>query len=94
MVKPSAPVTLTCFYLPHCPHCKLAARCLGDLQRENPAYAAVAVNWIDESAEKALADSYDYWNVPCFYLGREKLFEGHMEKADVKAVLDAALARA
>ena len=83
---------LTLFYLPNCPHCKLAARCLEELTRENPAYAQIPIRRIDESADKATAAAYDYWYVPCFFMGKEKLFEGHAEKDDVRRVLDAALA--
>lgn len=79
------------FYLPACPHCKLAIRCLEQLRAENPAYAAIPVKMVDESREKALAESYDYWLVPSFWFGGKKLHEGHAELGDVRAVLDAAL---
>ena len=78
------------FYLPSCPHCKLATRLIEELKAENPAYRNIPVKMIDESREKALADSYDYWYVPCFWMDGKKLYEGHAEKADVQAVLDAA----
>ena len=79
---------LTLFYLPSCPHCKLALQCLKELKQEDPAYEQVEIDLIDESRNKALADSYDYWYVPCFFDGRTKLHEGHAEKSDVKTVLD------
>ena len=84
---------LTLFYLPGCPHCKLAIRCLEQLQSENPDYAAISVRRIDESREKALADSYDYWYVPAFFFHGNKLHEGHAELSDVRAVLDGVLAQ-
>ena len=79
------------FYLPSCPHCQLAIRLIDELKLENPAYAAIPLTMIDESREKARAGSYDYWYVPCFYLGSDKLHEGHAEKPDIRRVLDAAL---
>ena len=79
------------FYLPNCPHCKLAARCIQQLQQENPAYGAIPIRPVDESRERELAESYDYWYVPAFFLDGQKLHEGHAELADVRAVLDAAL---
>ena len=82
---------LTYFYLPSCPHCRIANRCLEDLCAEDSRYANVEIQRVDESAEKALAAKYDYWFVPCFYLGDEKIHEGHAEMADVKKVLDRAL---
>ena len=82
---------LTLFYLPSCPHCRLAIKCLEELCSKDPAYASIPVERIDESVNKKLASQYDYWYVPCFYLGQRKLFEGHMEKEDVRRVLDEAL---
>ena len=82
---------LTLFYLPECPHCRLALRLLDELKAEEPRYADIPVERIDERANKALAATYDYWYVPCFFSGKEKRFEGHMERDDVKRVLDAAL---
>ena len=83
---------LTLFYMPSCPHCKLALRLLDELAAENPRYKGVSIRMVDETKEKALADSYDYWYVPCFYLDKTKLHEGHAEKADIVSVLEAALA--
>ena len=51
----------------------------------------VEIEEIDETRQRALADSYDYYYVPCFYLGREKLHEGHAEREDIRRVLDAAV---
>lgn len=82
---------LTLFYLPDCPHCRLAIRLLDELVAKEPRYASIPIERIDERANKALADTYDYWYVPCFFTGKTKLFEGHMEMGDVKRVLDAAL---
>ena len=82
---------LTYFYLPSCPHCRLASRYLEEICAEDGCYKDVEIERIDESAEKALAAKYDYWYVPCFYMGKEKIHEGHAEKADIKAVLDRAL---
>ncbi len=82
---------LTLFYLPGCPHCRLALRLLDELRGENADYARIGIDMIDESAQKALAASYDYFYVPCFFMGKSKLHEGHAEREDIKRVLDAAL---
>ena len=34
-----------------------------------------------------LADSYDYFYVPTYYVGGEKVHEGHAEREDVEKVL-------
>lgn len=84
--------TLTLFFLESCPYCIRARKYLDELQTEDPKYQAITIQLIDERKERALANSYDYYLVPTFYLGQTKLFEGIMTKADVKAVLDQALA--
>lgn len=83
---------LTLFYLENCPHCKLARKCLAELQEENPEYKKIPIEMIEERQHPEIADKWDYYYVPTFFMGQEKLFEGHMEKPDVKAVLDRALA--
>ncbi len=68
---------MTIFYLPGCPYCAAARRALEELTAENPAYAAVNVTWIDERAEPALADRYDYYYVPAVFDGERKLYEAN-----------------
>lgn len=82
---------LDLFILESCPYCIRARRYLDELIAEDPRYQAIEIHLIDERKERALANSYDYYLVPTFYLGQTKLFEGIMTKADVKAVLDQAL---
>jgi len=82
---------LTYFYLRTCPHCHHADRLIQELISENPEYANVKFHKVEESEEKELADSYDYWYVPCFYLGEEKLMEGVPSKEKVKAAMDRVL---
>ena len=88
---------LTMFYLDDCGYCRKAHQALEELYAEKPAYAAVPLRKIEESREAALADQYDYYAVPSFFIGKEKLFEAHIGmryediKAAVKACLDAAL---
>ena len=79
---------LTYFYLPSCPHCRLASRYLEELCAEDGCYKGVEIERIDESAEKALAAKYDYWYVPCFYVEKSKLHEGHAELADIRRVFE------
>ena len=83
---------LTLFYQEGCPHCKLAQQSLAELQEENPAYKQIPIERIEESQHPEIAEKWDYYYVPTFFMGKEKLMEGHMEKADVKQVLDRALA--
>lgn len=82
---------LTLFYLPDCPHCKLALRYLEELKREDPRFDKIPVRMINERVEKELANSYNYWYVPCFFLDGQNLHEGHAERTDVQQVLEQAL---
>lgn len=84
---------LKLFYLPGCPHCKLAMQFIEQLRTENARFANIEIEMIDESREKALADRYDYWYVPCFYLGNSKLHEGHAEKEDIRKVFEKAISK-
>jgi glutaredoxin len=79
---------LKLFYLNYCPYCKKALSLLEILQRDNPDYAKIEVEKIEESENKQLASSYDYYLVPSFFIGKRKVFEGAMNKEDVKKVLD------
>ena len=81
--------TLTIMYLAHCPYCKKAKQALMDLLDEVPSYRNVPVEWIEESQQPALADTYDYWRVPSLFIGKEKLFEA--SPADTYDTIRAAL---
>lgn len=83
---------LTLFILESCPYCIRARKYLDELQHDDPKYQAIEIDLIDERKQRALANSYDYYLVPTFYLGQTKLFEGVMTKADVQKVLELALA--
>ena len=89
---------LTMFYLDDCGYCFKARQALDELFAENPAYASIPLRRIEESREPALADTYDYYAVPSFFIGKDKLFEAHIGmryediKEAVRACLDAALA--
>ena len=74
-----------------CPHCQNAFRLMEALKKENPEYAAVEVEIVDENREKAFADSLDYWYVPTYFVAGEKIHEGVPTKEKVRAVYEKAL---
>ncbi len=86
------------FYLESCGYCDKARRALDELFEENPAYRQVPLTRIEESREPELADRYDYYAVPTFFVDGKKIFEARLFmsfediKAGTKAALDAALA--
>ncbi len=85
------------FYLENCPYCRAARRALDELIAENPAYAAVDIEWVEESEDPVLADQYDYYYVPTFFLDGRKLSEARPGESyetcrrRVREALDAAL---
>ena len=88
---------ITLFYLADCPYCHDARRALKELNEENPAYAAISVDWIEESQQAELANQYDYYYVPSIFAGGQKLYEVNPSekyesiKKNIKEALDAVL---
>ena len=63
------------FYLEDCGYCHKARRALAELMEELPGAKELKITMIEESREPELADRYDYYRVPSFFLGGEKLYE-------------------
>lgn len=74
------------FKLSGCPHCKLALRCQEELFQAHPEWRDIPLRIVDEAEEAALANSYDYYYVPTYYVDGVKVHEGHAEKEDVERV--------
>lgn len=79
------------FMMQSCPHCKLAFRFQDELLAEHPEWKDIPLKMIDEREEAALADSYDYYYVPTYFVDGVKIHEGHAEKEDVEKVFRAAV---
>lgn len=78
------------FYLAQCPFCKKALAYLEELQ-QNPVYADIKIEMIEESEQVELADSYDYYYVPTFYVDEVKVHEGGIFIGEVEDILKQAL---
>ena len=65
---------ITMFMFASCPHCKLALKCLDELKAAHPEYAAVPFEMIDERKQPDVAEMYDYYYVPTFYVDGEKRY--------------------
>ena len=81
---------LTAFILPRCPYCLQARELIAELCAERPEFSSVEIEFIDEAKNAALAESYDYYRVPSFFLGTEKLYEASplRSRAEAKARLE------
>ena len=86
------------FYLRSCPYCRNARKAIGELTAETPAYADIAIDWIEESEQPELADSRDYMSVPTIFFNGEKLYEAHFThsydiiKQSIRGAFDRVLA--
>lgn len=78
------------FYLKNCPYCKKAIQYLNELKDEEK-YADIDIQFIEESIDVDYANQHDYYYVPTFYIDDVKVFEGAMDKEDVKEVLEKSL---
>ncbi|HIT70202.1 MAG TPA: glutaredoxin [Candidatus Aphodomonas merdavium] len=63
------------FMLQGCPYCRQADNVLEELYAQQPEYRQVPVERVDEQREKARANAYDYWYVPCMWVGDQKIYE-------------------
>ena len=81
--------TLKIFYLDGCPYCRNAAAAVKELRTELPGFETLAIEWIEERKNPAIAEQYDYYYVPTVFLGKEKLYE--CSPADDETVIAAKL---
>ena len=79
------------FYLKTCPFCKKALRYIEEAKAAHPELDAVAIELIEESEEPSVADRYDYYYVPTFYVGGVKVHEGGIYPEEMERVLRQAL---
>lgn len=83
-------IELELFILKTCPFCIRVNEYLEVLLQEEK-YKQIKIKRIDERIERDYANAHDYYLVPTFYCGDEKLLEGRMDMTDVRNVLDQAL---
>jgi Glutaredoxin and related proteins len=72
------------FYLKSCPYCKQAFSFLEQLKPEFP---DIELTLIEENEQADLANSYDYYYVPTFYLDEKKVHEGVVTKEIIRDIL-------
>lgn len=79
------------FELRFCGYCRRARKILQELLEQNPEYQALEIEYIEESRERERARQYDYYYVPTFYVGEDKVHEGPVNHQQLEAVLRLAL---
>lgn len=84
------------FHLNDCGYCDKARKAMKELKQEDK-YKDVVVETIEETEHPDIADQYDYYATPTYYVDEKKIFEAHIGmtyeqiKAEVKHVFDLAL---
>lgn len=79
------------FYLKNCPFCKKALRYIEELKAEHAELAAIEIEMIEESEQPDVADKFDYYYVPTFYVDGVKEHEGGIYPEEVERILRKAL---
>jgi protein-disulfide isomerase len=63
---------------------------MAELQKQD-AYKDIEIEMIEETEQPELADRFDYYYVPTFYIDGEKLHEGGIFPDEVEAIFKKAL---
>ena len=66
---------ITMFHIDECKYCDFAKQAIAELRAENPEYEKVEIDMINEDEHPEIIENYDYWSVPSFFIGKEKIFE-------------------
>jgi thioredoxin 1 len=88
MVKHMKSVLL--FIMESCPFCRQALSWMDELKKENAKYADVKVTIIDEQLQPDIANQYDYYYVPTYYIDGAKVHEGAASKEIIRKVFEKA----
>ncbi len=79
------------FYLRNCPFCRKAMQYIDEARQRCPELRDIEIEMIEESEHPEIADRYDYYYVPTFYVDGVKVHEGGIYPDEVEAVLRKAL---
>lgn len=78
------------FYQEHCPFCKKALRYIDELKQQS-VYSGIQIDMVEETQQPDLADKYDYYYVPTFYIDGIKMHEGGIFPDEMEELLKKAL---
>lgn len=79
------------FMMKSCPHCKKALQWMEELKAENSKFNSVEVKIIDETLRPDIANQFDYYYVPAYYIDSLKVHEGVATKDIVRSVFERAI---
>ena len=78
------------FTMAGCPYCRKARQWMNEVLEEHPEYKEIELEIVDEVVHRKRASQYDYYYVPTYYVGGEKLHEGAASKDIILGVFRAA----
>ena len=78
------------FMFAACPYCNKAIGIQQKLLKQEK-YGDVEIEMIDEKKQPDIANKYDYFYVPTYFIDGKKLHEGAADEENIKAVFDAAV---
>lgn len=84
---------LRLFVMPSCPYCKQVLNWMEELRAEDPRYEGVELTTINEKLQPDVANQYDYYYVPTYFIDQTKVHEGAASKEKVRKVFDQYLAQ-
>ena len=74
-----------------CPYCRIAHRWMDQILRSKSEYENIEIEIIDEVRHQEIANKYNYWYVPTYYVGETKIHEGATSKKNIQKVFEEAL---
>ncbi|NLM79498.1 MAG: thioredoxin [Ruminococcaceae bacterium] len=82
---------VTLFVLKYCGYCRRARQLLDEVLAAEEVLRSVPLRIIDEGEERELAQQYDYYYVPTFYIGDRKVHEGPVNREQISNIFHEAL---
>ncbi|EYE88533.1 glutaredoxin [Fervidicella metallireducens AeB] len=79
------------FILKNCPYCRQALSWIDELKKSDAKFNSIPITIIDEKQHPEIADKYDYYYVPTFYVDGKKIHEGAATKEIIKKIFEMAL---
>lgn len=83
---------VTMLILRDCPYCQRAFAYIEQYKEKHPDSKDVSFIIIDEEKEPERASQFDYWYVPTFFVGGEKIHEGVTDVQLIDDVFQKAMA--
>lgn len=78
------------FMMKTCPYCQKAFGWMDECKQEHPEYSALDIEMIDEREQPDVANQFDYYYVPTYYVDGVKVHEG----AASRQIIDEVFAKA